>query len=262
VEELLHILQADSAALDRQAAAEKLGNVETSHPRIVQALIAACDSPSLLVSAVAAESLRAPVHREYVQQHPDLLEAAERALEPVPGLDNLGAIRSRHRKAAMQYDRKKPTNSNLVVVSISGGIILLGIGIAGLSGIISWFNPAYLNLVLILAGVVLVACALWTWLAPWSARNVFLRSMKETVGTVEDLDKKEYRGEYGKEYRYFVTVLLEADDANMGTRMITLKVQVAHSSWKGMKRGDTVGIRYAAEDPRLALIEGEWETGW
>ena len=41
--------------------------------------------------------------------------------------------------------------------------------------------------------------------------------------------------------------------------MIALHARIAQGISKGMKHGDTVGIRYAAENPRIALIEGEWE---
>lgn len=88
VEELLHILQSGSAALERADAAEQLGKVGTSSPRIVRALIAAYNSdPYSMVNRAAAKSLRAPVHRAYLQEHPDLMEATERALQQRPGAD-------------------------------------------------------------------------------------------------------------------------------------------------------------------------------
>ena len=154
------------------------------------------------------------------------------------------------------YDRKKPVSRNLVLLSIPAGIVLLGIGIAGLSGIMPWLNLACMNVACTLAGVVLVASVLWTWLAPSSVRGVFRRTAKEVVGTVAGFSREERHGHYGPEYKYFVTVRFKADDPKMGTRVIQLKAQVAHHVWKGM--GKTVGIRYAAEDPRIALIEGEW----
>jgi Flp pilus assembly protein TadD len=83
VEELLHVLQSSSAALDRGDAAERLGRVETSSPRIVRALIAAYESDSYsMVRRAAAKSLRAPVHQEYLQQHPGLMEGTKAAPDP------------------------------------------------------------------------------------------------------------------------------------------------------------------------------------
>lgn len=88
VEEFLRVLQSGSSALARRDAAEKLGKVGTSNQRIVRALIAAYESDSYqFVNMAAAEALRAPVHQKYLQEHPDLKEATERALQGHPGAD-------------------------------------------------------------------------------------------------------------------------------------------------------------------------------
>jgi Tfp pilus assembly protein PilF/sugar lactone lactonase YvrE len=88
VEELLHVLQSGTLYSARGDAAEQLGKVGTSSPRIVRALIAAYESDfSSTVNRAAAKSLRAPVHQEYLQQHPDLMEATEGALQQRPGAD-------------------------------------------------------------------------------------------------------------------------------------------------------------------------------
>ena len=69
VEELLHVLLSGSRHLDRRDAAERLGSVETSSPRIVRALRAACDSDRYPeVRKAAAKSLRASVHQEHLQR--------------------------------------------------------------------------------------------------------------------------------------------------------------------------------------------------
>ncbi len=88
VEELLRVLQSGTLYLARRDAAEQLGKVGTSSPRIVHTLIAAYESdPYSMVNRAAAESLRTHVHQEYLQEHPDLMEAAERALQKRPGAD-------------------------------------------------------------------------------------------------------------------------------------------------------------------------------
>jgi hypothetical protein len=88
VEELLHVLRSGSRHLDRREAAERLGNVGTSSPRIVRALRAAKESDRYAtVARAAAKSLRAPVHQAYKEQHPDLIEATESALEQLPVSD-------------------------------------------------------------------------------------------------------------------------------------------------------------------------------
>lgn len=73
VEELLQVLQFGDLYLARQDAAEQLGSIETSSPRIVQALLYSSESdPHPEVRRAAAESLRSPVHQEYLQRDPYL----------------------------------------------------------------------------------------------------------------------------------------------------------------------------------------------
>ena len=136
--------------------------------------------------------------------------------------------REKQRAIKGRENRKKPTSSLMIIFVIAFGIVWVGISAASGAPKVPWLFG-----LIALPGAAALAIGLWSWLAASSARNVFLRSMKKAVGTVEGLDKKEHRGEYGKEYTYFVTVLFEADDANMGTRVIALKAQVAHSNWKG-----------------------------
>jgi HEAT repeat protein len=89
VEEILHVLQSGSPYLARQDAAEQLGRIRGSSPRIVQALNAAQESdPYMEVRRAAAKALRAPVHQEYLrsqyQEHPDLMAATEGILPQRP----------------------------------------------------------------------------------------------------------------------------------------------------------------------------------
>ena len=117
--------------------------------------------------------------------------------------------------------------------------------------------PVCVAVFVTLVGAALVAWSLWRWLSPASPRNLFLASHRHTDGTVTGLDKKKGRSDYGPVYRYYATVLFEADDANMGTRVLALRAEVADRVWKQMKTGDTVGVRYVPQDPRVALIDGE-----
>lgn len=72
VEELLSLLQSSDRYYTQKNAAQELGKLETSSPRIVQALIAAIDSdahPSVRRAAIRA--LRAPVHQQFLsRRHP------------------------------------------------------------------------------------------------------------------------------------------------------------------------------------------------
>lgn len=85
VEELLQNLKPATRPMLRIRAAKQLGEITTSSRQVVQALTIAAETDSVAkVRATAAESLHAPVHQEWLQQHPELKEAAERALQPHP----------------------------------------------------------------------------------------------------------------------------------------------------------------------------------
>jgi hypothetical protein len=87
VEETLRVLQSGTLYLGRRDAAEQLGRVGTSSPRIIRVLRAAQESdPHPEVRRTAAKSLRGPVHEEYLGQRPDLMEVTERVLQQAPGL--------------------------------------------------------------------------------------------------------------------------------------------------------------------------------
>jgi len=82
VEELLRDLAQASFGLARLKAAEDLGELSESSPRIVRALIAAGESDAFLgVREAALESLRAPVHQEILREYPDLMQHARSATE-------------------------------------------------------------------------------------------------------------------------------------------------------------------------------------
>jgi hypothetical protein len=158
------------------------------------------------------------------------------------------------RQKAERCDRKKPASGLELAVFVGMGLAVMGVSTAMYGSNL----PVYVAVFVTLVGAALVAWSLWRWLSPASPRNLFFASHRQTDGTVTGLDKKKGHSDYGPDYSYYVTVLFEADDANMGTRVLALEAEVAHRIWKGMKHGDTVGVRYVPQDPRVALIEGEW----
>jgi hypothetical protein len=133
IEELLRVLQSGSEHLDRREAAVKLGRVETSNPRIVRALIAAYESdPYSMINRAAAKSLRAPVHQAYLQEHPDLMEATERALQQPAGSDpsRVPTVRPEAERILFQVEdetsRHKWYTGSLVLEPAAGTITISG----------------------------------------------------------------------------------------------------------------------------------------
>jgi len=161
--------------------------------------------------------------------------------------------RTAQRRAFSGGTRRKPVSNAQILLMIPVGIAVAYFGVWCLKN-----EESLLGVVSFLAGLAMEGWAFWNWLQPSSPRNIFRRSMKETTGTVARVYETEHEGDYGKSYKYFVTVRFKADHAKLGTRVISVKFQMPHYRWKRMESGGTVGIRYAAEEPTIALIEGEW----
>ena len=237
VQELLQDLQLAGVWSVRKRAVERLGELGESSPRIVLSLIAArADDSSQAVREAAEESLRAPVHQEILQECPDLMqcEKVQDRKDAKPGL-------------------------GVFLLPLFGIVLLVAIGIITMSDQ-GGFWP--FCLIALPPGVAFVAWGLWRWRSATTNRDLLLRSMKETVGTVGDLRKEEHESDYGgTSYTYHSTVCFEAEDAEdaeEGTRVIALEARVSEDIFESLRWGEAVGIRYAAEDPRIALIEGEW----
>ena len=95
VEALLRDLQPASSFMTRLRAARLLGGISRSSRRVVRTLLTVAGTDSVSeVRAMAAESLRAPVHEQCLQEHPDLMEATERAFQQRP-LAHIGVVRQR-----------------------------------------------------------------------------------------------------------------------------------------------------------------------
>jgi hypothetical protein len=284
VEELLRELLSGSDAHARREAAEQLGKLDASNPRIVQALIVARKSDThTIVRDAAARALRAPAHQECMQEHPDVLEATEGILQELRVLQRSRGERPRRPKkrrrrpkttaeqAATQGEEEREKQKAIEVREVHDrrepkvaawipGFIVFGIVWVSVVGIFSAqsttdFCRAALGA---LPGIALVAWGLLNWRAATVRREVLLRSTKETVGTVEDLWNEEHKGEYETSYTYYVTVRFEAEDAKVGTRVMVLKASVSRDVWKGLIEDQSVRIRYAAEDPEIALFQWEW----
>jgi hypothetical protein len=133
VERLLRALQSGTQYVARSDAAEQLGKVGTSSPRIVRALLAAYESdPYRLVKWAAAQSLRAPVHQEFLQEHPDLMEATERTLWQPSGSDlsRVPTVRPEAERILFQVEDKteghKWYTASLVLEPVAGAISISG----------------------------------------------------------------------------------------------------------------------------------------
>ncbi len=271
VEELLRGLGPWSPEHTRRDAAEQLGRLGTSDPRIVQALIAACESPSDLVSAAAARSLRAPVHQECLQRHPDLAEAVESAFQQAPDTDWLkGTVSGQGRGASVQrriYPKpriqERPLGARIVGVLFA----LIGLGLlastaGGVAGgidlkvlVFGFVGFGFTYTGLLAAGLDLkeIVLALLHRRA-WQGQQV----TADGRITGRDIEEHKHKDDYGRisyTYTYWITF-----DFSTAEGPVRLRTPVDERRYGQLKRGQPVKVRYAQEDSRLALLE--WDSDW
>ena len=159
VERLLRDLQPARLFTSRLRAARQLGGLDSSSRQIVQALATVAEmDDSDEVRAMAAQSLRAPVHHEYLKEHLDQKRAAETTHQQRPITDR------RVPQAEERAGRRMPEQKSRIPVqclkagSVVGVMVGLAIGI--------WFSyapepgsPAGVMVIALTVGAVLGAIA-------------------------------------------------------------------------------------------------------
>ena len=94
---------------------------------------------------------------------------------------------------------------------------------------------------------------LWEWLVALLYRRVWQRQQVTAGGEIVDREvKRQVDSEGNVSHRYWITVRFDSIDGP-----VVLKAQVDQSYYLSAGRTDTVAVRYALENPRLALLEGE-----
>ena len=131
----------------------------------------------------------------------------------------------------------------LSAVGVTGGInleVVLGFGFVG-------FGFTYVGL--LLAGLDLKECLLaLLHRGAWQGLQV------TADGRITDRDTKEHKDDYGRvSYTYWITFGFPTTEGP-----VRLKAQVNERRYGQLKRGQPVEVRYAQENPRLALLE--WES--
>jgi hypothetical protein len=231
--------------------------VRTSSPRIVQALIKACESSSVFVSRAAAKSLRAPVHQECLQQHPKLAAAAASALQRDLDLREMARGAPVQRRIYPELIQGRPLGLRIVGVLFAliglGLLVLSAVGVINLALGLVGLGVTYIGL--LAAGLVLKE-----FLLALRHRRAWQGPQVTVDGRITDreIEKHEHESDYGGvsyTYTYWVTFGFPATEGQ-----VRLKTEVVEERYDQLKRGQPVKVRYAQEDPRLAILE--WESDW
>jgi hypothetical protein len=96
---------------------------------------------------------------------------------------------------------------------------------------------------------------LWEWLVALFHRRVWQGQQITVDGEIVDRAvRRQVDSEGNVSHRYWVTVRFDSVDGP-----VVLKAQVDRSYYLWLGTAETIAVRYALENPRLALLEGEWE---
>jgi hypothetical protein len=157
-------------------------------------------------------------------------------------------------------DRIKPRPGS-GLSTVLGGVLFCVMGILALryggpGGVTRVFA-----LIFIAAGVVFGALGLSVYVGSRRSLGALRRSAVTSRATVVDRQVEVSKDRYGERewHRCWVFFQFYASEGQ-----VTLKARVSESFYDRVEPGATVGVRYAAADPRVAVLEGEdeYDRAW
>ena len=111
------------------------------------------------------------------------------------------------------------------------------------------------GLIFAYVGLYAAGLSLWEWLVALLHRRVWQGQQITADGEIVDRTVQRHVDDEGNVSRkYWITVRFDSVEGP-----VVLKAQVEQSLYSWLGGTDTIGVRYALENPRLALLEGEWE---
>lgn len=95
---------------------------------------------------------------------------------------------------------------------------------------------------------------LWEWLPALRYNRAWRHQQVTAQAEIHELDAQENEDSYGKvHYTYWVTFRFASIEGP-----VMLKARVARQQYEQLQEADTMMVRYALDNPCVALIEGEW----
>lgn len=142
----------------------------------------------------------------------------------------------------------------VLAVVVMGATIGLGVSFS-FSGF-TWFLMTAVSFGLIYLGLRYAGLDLREWLLALLQRRAWQRQQARADGEIVDRAVKEHKDGYGEVlyYTYWITFRFESAKGP-----VVLKARVDKQQYYGLAGAKSVMVRYAPGNPRLALLEGEWE---
>ena len=270
VEQLLQDLQPNRRYAFRRRAAKELGEVGRSNRQMVEALVEAMESDSsATVRAIAAESVRAPVHQEILQEHPDLMQRqAVTQREEQKEKQREQQTREMERGAPVQrriYPKPRIQERHLLARIMGVPFVLFGLGALVLSAVgvtqgidLTVLMAGVFGLVFTYVGLYVIGLDLRELLLALLHRGAWQGQLVTAEGRIihRDIEEHKHEDDYGGvsySYTYWITFGFPTTKGP-----VRLKTPVDEQRYDQLKRGQPVKVRYAQEEPRLALLE--WES--
>ena len=146
----------------------------------------------------------------------------------------------------------------LVVLGLvaMGAAVGLAVGLVGSFSGCGWLLMAAVSFGLIYLGLRYAGLDLREWLLALLQRRAWQRQQARAHGQIVDRAVKEHKDGYGEVlyYRYWITFRFESTKGP-----VVLKARVDKQQYNKLAGAKSVMVRYAPGNPRLALLEGEWE---
>jgi len=147
-----------------------------------------------------------------------------------------------------------------------GGVlfVIIGLGVMVGIGIPSFFDePSCGPLMFVLVPLVFIYAGLYTagldlreWVLALVNRRTWQGVQVTADGEILDRTVKKRTDSYGNTtYTYLVTFRFDSAEGP-----VTLQARVEKWHYDRLSKGDPIMVRYALEDPRLALFEWEWKN--
>jgi hypothetical protein len=140
---------------------------------------------------------------------------------------------------------------------------LIGLGVMVGIGLPSFLDePSCGPLMFVLVPLVFIYAGLYAagldpreWVLALINRRTWQRLQVTAEGEILDRTVREHRDSEGDTtYTYWVTFRFDTAEGP-----VTLQGLVDKGYYERLRKGDSIMVRYALENPRLALLEGEWK---